>query len=253
VLHRDRRRAGAFGEVAELYDRARPRYPVELVDRLLAEGPLDVIDVGCGTGIAAAELSARGCRVLGVEPDQRMAAVATRRGLAVEESSFEHWDARGRRFDLLMSAQAWHWVDPAIGPSKAHAVVRDGGIAALFWNRGRPPAELQDALGDVYRQHLREPASSSILRHGSDVGRVRDVADQLRSSRLFAVVSVERFPNPVAYTTEGWIDHLQTQSQHLVLEPARRRSLLADVASAIESFGGRFVVAYETWLVRARR
>jgi hypothetical protein len=33
------------------YDPARPIYPVELVD-FLAEGNSNVVDVGCGTGIA---------------------------------------------------------------------------------------------------------------------------------------------------------------------------------------------------------
>src|ERR1700730_12715980 len=112
MLHEDRRRAGSFGDDAEQYDRARPAYPSNLIDHLLRASPKLVVDAGCGTGIASRLLVARGGQVVGVEPDGRMAAIARRRGLAVEEGAFEDWDPAGRQFDLLVSAQAWHWVDP---------------------------------------------------------------------------------------------------------------------------------------------
>ncbi len=105
MLHHDRARAGSFGEDAECYDRARPGYPSALVDALLTDAPGEVLDVGCGTGIVGRLLSGRGCRVLGVEPDPRVAAIARRHGLAVEIGTFEDWDSAGRRFDLVTSVK----------------------------------------------------------------------------------------------------------------------------------------------------
>jgi predicted TPR repeat methyltransferase len=100
MLFEDRSRAESFGNAAQLYDRARPTYPPELVDRLLSDGTRRVLDIGCGTGIAGALFAARGCQVTGVEIDARMAAVARTKGLEVEVASFEQWDDRGRRFEL---------------------------------------------------------------------------------------------------------------------------------------------------------
>ena len=73
MLFEERHRAESFGGVAELYDRARPSYPPALIEELLSDGPRQVLDVGCGTGIAGALLAMRGCEVLGVEVDERMA------------------------------------------------------------------------------------------------------------------------------------------------------------------------------------
>ena len=80
-------RATIFGAEAERYDRTRPDYPAELVDALVPRAPMSVLDVGCGTGIASRLFAQRGCSVLGVEADARMAAVATARGTAVEVSA----------------------------------------------------------------------------------------------------------------------------------------------------------------------
>src|SRR5579859_7188623 len=92
-LHQARQMAESFGSDPERYDRSRPRYPDAMVQRIVAASPgRDVLDVGCGTGIAARQFQSAGCRVLGVEPDARMADFARQRGLEVEIATFEAWD-----------------------------------------------------------------------------------------------------------------------------------------------------------------
>ncbi|MFI6316981.1 class I SAM-dependent methyltransferase [Nonomuraea sp. NPDC050556] len=75
--HQARQIAESFGIDPERYDRARPRYPADLIDQIVAKSPgKSVLDVGIGTGIVARQLQAAGCTVLGVEPDARMAEFA---------------------------------------------------------------------------------------------------------------------------------------------------------------------------------
>ncbi|MCU1659751.1 MAG: hypothetical protein JWO57_4407, partial [Pseudonocardiales bacterium] len=129
-VHTERHRAESFGEVASQYDRFRPSYPSALIDDLVALGPDDVLDIGCGTGKAGRLLVERDLPVLGVEIDPQMADVARSHGLAVEVASFEQWNARERQFDLAVCGQAWHWIDPAIGVPKVAAVLRPAGTFA---------------------------------------------------------------------------------------------------------------------------
>ena len=52
--HRQRAVAEGFGADASQYDRARPTYPAELVERIVAASPgRDVVDVGCGPVVLA--------------------------------------------------------------------------------------------------------------------------------------------------------------------------------------------------------
>ena len=88
--HDQRQAAESFGSDPERYDRARPRYPDVLIERIVAAAPGRlVLDVGVGTGIVARQFHAAGCEVLGVDPDARLAEFARHSGVEVEVSTFE--------------------------------------------------------------------------------------------------------------------------------------------------------------------
>src|SRR5215472_12200420 len=151
--HLQRQVAEGFGGDAERYDRARPTYPADLVDRIIAASPgRDILDVGCGTGICARLFQAAGCRVLGVDPDPRMAELAGRGGTVAEIAKFEDWDPAGRAFDAVIAAQAWHWVDPVAGAAKAAQALRADGRLAMFWHVFQAPPDMSEAFAAVYRQ-----------------------------------------------------------------------------------------------------
>jgi SAM-dependent methyltransferase len=140
----DRRALGGlFDEVPELYDRARPTYPDALFADLAEITGIDerssVLEVGCGTGQATRSLARIAGTVTAVERGQHMAALARRRlgalsNVGVEGSSFEDWDDDGRRFDLLVAAASWHWIDPSVGWRRAHELLRPGGWMAVMGN-----------------------------------------------------------------------------------------------------------------------
>ncbi len=251
-MFEDRSRAESFGAVARLYDRARPTYPPALVDALLTGGARTVLDVGCGTGIAGALVATRGCEVLGVEIDPRMAEVARSKGLEVEIASFESWDDRGRRFDLMICAQAWHWINPRAGAGKAAEVLAAGAGIALFWNFGHPPGHVHERLDPIYRRLEPDLRTSSVI-FGDPGSRIEVTETGLLESGRFNAIAVRRFPWSKRYSTETWLENLSTQSNHQALSEPRLHELLAAVREAIDGVGGTFEMSYETLLVQATR
>jgi SAM-dependent methyltransferase len=249
-LFEDRRRALSFGDDPELYDRTRPTYPPELIDRLMADGPEDVLDVGCGTGIVSRLFRARDASVTGVEPDERMAGFARSQGLVVETGTLEGWDPKGRRFDLVVAGQAWHWVDPVAGAVKARTVLRPGGRVGLFWNWASHPADVQAAFDAVYRR-----LASDLDRHSIVLGRGSDDRFILAAAGLdetgFESVAQEEYRWSRSYSRQLWHDHLLTHSDHHTLELDRREALLAAVDQVIDGLGGSFTTTYRTVLVTA--
>jgi SAM-dependent methyltransferase len=251
VIHQDRRRAGSFGEAAEQYERARPSYPVELVDALMADHPGRVLDVGCGTGKAGRLFAARGCEVIGVEPDARMASVAREHGLDVEVATFEEWSARGRVFDLVISGQAWHWVDPTIGAAKAATVLRPEASLGLFWNYIHLDDEMRAALDAVYRAHAPSMLDNYVL--GTRAKDAPAFRDSLASSRKFTGPWIRQYDWDARMSRAEWLDLLPTQSDHRVLPAEQRSRLLAGIGDAIDSLGGSVRVQWETELIVTHR
>jgi trans-aconitate methyltransferase len=251
-LHSNRLRASSFGDDAEQYDRVRPPYPPALIDVLLAENPSTVLDVGCGTGIASRLLSARGCEVLGLEPDARMAAVARRHGVAVEAGTFETWEARGRRFDLVVAAQAWHWVDPHVGAVKASEVLRPRGRIGLFWNQAFPHSESRDVMARAYAQHAPALGQNSVLIGQRDEAMYDAIANVARDTGRFEDVVVEKYEHELSYSTEQWLELATTHSDHRTLPEDDLRRLLGALRTEIDAIGALVVVRYQTTLVTGR-
>ena len=253
--HRHRQMAESFGVDPGRYDRTRPRYPRALIDAIVTASPgPGLLDVGIGTGIAARQLRAAGCRVLGVEADERMAAVARRDGFDVEIARFEDWDPAGRAFDAVTAGQAWHWIDPAAGAARAGQALRPGGLFAAFWNVFEVPPELAAALAGIYRRMLPDaPAGFA----GSAVGGYRRLigkhADALRAGGQFGEPAELRFDWDQPYTTAQWLDMLPTQGLHTRLPPDTLAELSAAVGAAIDAAGGRFTAHYVTLALTAAR
>ena len=195
---------------------------------------------------------ARGCEVLGVEPDTRMAGVARAHGIPVEVATFELWNPAHRMFDLVASGQAWHWVDPAVGPRKAAAILPPGRRLAIFWNRGRHDAPTKAALDEAYLRFAPGLAKESIPIGDKPSDRSGDMA-AIAATRLFAPCQLRTYAWTHQYSREEWLDQLGTHSDHIALEPQQRVRLYKAVGAVIDRLGGSITLDYETELISAQR
>ena len=253
--HEQRAVAESFGTDVERYDRARPDYPPALIERIVAAlpGP-DVLDVGCGTGISARQFRAAGCRVLGLDVDERMLGPARSSGLAVEVGAFEDWDPAGRTFDAVVSGQAWHWVDPERGAAAAARVLRPDGRFAAFWNVFLPPPELDTAFTAVYARVLPDlpfPGAGTSLLAVYERGLVQ-VAEHLRAAG-FAESEQWRADHEVRYTRDEWLDVVPSFGGMGTLPADTLAELLAGLGAAVDAAGGAFTMTYAAVALTATR
>lgn len=258
--HQHRQVAESFGTDAARYDRTRPPYPGALVERIVAASPgADFLDVGCGTGIEARQFQAVGCRVLGVEPDARMAEFARRSGIEVEIATFEAWDPAGRSFDAVIAGTAWHWVDPVAGAVKAAEVLRPGGLLAPFHHAFQYPPEVMRAVTGVYRQAAPDSPftniSSQVARPALDTYQplFATIADGIRKAGGFSEPQQWRFEWERTYTRDEWLDQLPTHGAFTQLPQDTMARVLDGVGAAIDATGGSVTMSYTTVAVTATR
>lgn len=140
----DRERALGFGAVAGAYAEFRPGYPDAAVDWALAPvsapgrgRPLDLLDLGAGTGKLTASLLCRpGATVTAVEPDPEMLAVlrAELPLVAAVPGTAEAIPLADDSVDAVLVGQAFHWFDMERAMAEIGRVLRPGGVVAALWN-----------------------------------------------------------------------------------------------------------------------
>jgi len=244
----DRDRATSFGSVAERYDHYRSGYPSEMVDELVATRPRTALDVGCGTGKLARALMTRGVDVLGIDPDERMAAIARRHGVPVEVAPFEDWDDRGRTFDLITSGHAWHWIDPTIGRERATGLLRPGGAIARCWNYHAVEQTLLTQFEDAYRR-----CAPGIHVVGRDPSAVPDAEDPFAKLPGFSNSERRTYRWVREVSAEEWIGLISTFGDHNRLPVEQFLDLAERLERAIAECGGSVQVRGGTLLLLATR
>ena len=143
--------AAAFDRAADVYDAARPGYPAEAVAWLAdgISGP--VLDLGAGTGKLTAELVALGLDVTAVDPSRQMLRVLGERlpGVEALAGTAERLPLGDASVDLVVAAQAWHWVDESLAVPEVARVVRPGGRLGLVWNDRDESVDWVRELGEL--------------------------------------------------------------------------------------------------------
>jgi SAM-dependent methyltransferase len=255
-------RRDSFEAIAELYAAARPGYPAALFDDLAALAGLDrncrVLEVGCGAGQATVDLAARAASVTALDPGVQLVEQARRRtadataAIDYVVSSLEAYDPPPASFDLVASAQAWHWIAPDIAFAKAAKALVPGGCLAVFGHVPRPPGEpLLSAFEAIFEAHApgawdQPPPQAGYRLEGP-------------YPALFAASG--RFTPAIhrQYTWTWTLDavafgaYLRTDSSYHFLPQAPRFALFDALASAVAAQGGTVALPWETHLHVAAR
>ena len=250
-MYRDRERAESFGAVAALYDRARPSYPQALIDALLASGSRRVLDVGCGTGIAAALLAARGARCWASNPTSAWPRSPAPRASTSRSGA----SSNGMRAGAPSSSSPppSHGTGSSLTTARRRrrACSRTAAGSACSGTRGEPDPAVRARLAAVYAEL--EPGLRSARRpRGAGAPAPRPRSRRSRSRGCSG-------PSPSAASRGPRLRHRGlARVPGLAQRPsdaarARRERLLAAVGEEIDDLGGSLAVAYETVLVSARR
>ncbi|MFD4639562.1 class I SAM-dependent methyltransferase [Lentzea sp. NPDC058436] len=233
-----------FGGDAARYHRARPTYPPEMFTRL--SGPR-ILEIGPGTGQATLPLTALG-DVTAVELSPDLAAVARGHAPAAQVvvADFDVWPLPAEPFDLVVSATAFHWLDPATRMARCAAALRPGGVLAVI-STHHVAGGTGPFFVDVQKCYERwDPSTPPDLR----LVPASEIPAEFDESADFEPPEFFRYEWERAYDTESYVDLLLTYSNHIAL-PDRDR-LIADIRRLIDTrYDGRVVKRYMTQLASA--
>jgi ubiquinone/menaquinone biosynthesis C-methylase UbiE len=277
-----RQYGAVFDEVAAEYDRSRPMYPDELVDRAclvagLGDGD-QVLEIGCGSGQLTRSLLARSLRVTALEPGRNLMALARQNteGVAAVEfvhARFEDAPCPRKHFRAVFSASALHWVDPEVSWRKIADVLVPGGTLALisyFGLEEERSKQDQEAVLAVMRKVAPDvaadwPAYRDLDATLAGAGQRRenvsavwawlgsyDVARDY-AGPLFGDAEVAVVPKLVEQTADELNAVLRTMSFSARLSPAQRQALEREYAALYDRLGRPIRASTVATLVTAQR
>jgi len=248
-----------FEQVPELYDRARPGYPAEVFDGLVALAGLRagarLVEIGCGTGQATLPLAERGYAVTCLELGERLASVARRKlarfaGVEVINADFETWQPDRSGFDAVVAFSAFHWIAPELRYGKAAELLRARGKLAVVSTahvlpRGGDPffVEVQEDYEAVVPDDPNTEAGVGGPPRPEEVAELSEntLRDELEASGRFRSVGARRYLWDVTYTADGYVAVLDTYSGHRALDDGTRGRLFERIHRRIEARPGRTV------------
>lgn len=233
-----------FNSAADLYQQARPEYPPQLYEAMIAAAGLGagdgLLEIGCASGKATLPLARRGFHITCVEPGPELATVA-RRNLAsfpevdVVQSTFEDIDPSGHEpFDLVFAATAWHWLDPAVRYRRTWELLRPGGHVA-FWSATHVVPEGGDRffadLQEVYDEIGESRSEGATFPRP---GELPDHREDIEASGLFEPILVRHFDWEVTHDAQSYLRLLDTFSGHIAMQPGQRHHLYSEIRRRLE-------------------
>jgi SAM-dependent methyltransferase len=252
-----------FDQVAQLYDDLRPHYPEQLLNDISSLTQLSpearILEIGAGTGIATFPLARKGYRITAIEMGTNLASVARKKladfsNVLVLNETFEDWELPTDQFDLVISATAFHWIDPNVRWKKSAAALRAGGYLALFRY-----THVAGGDRDFFRQN--QHCYQQYVRGADPNFRLPEIAEcqpehvpELDDCGLFCPAEIRTYITEETYTREQYLGLLSTYSDNLILEESVRVKLFDCIGSLMEEkFNNRIRMCYLNSLIVARK
>jgi SAM-dependent methyltransferase len=243
----------SFDNVPEMYERARPVYPDALFDDLFAyvgqaraTAALRAVEIGPGTGQATRPLLDRGAAVTAIEIGPRTASFlrakfSTASKLDVITGAFEDADLESASYDVVLTATAFHWLDPGVRLARASELLRPGGALAIVSTNQIASDRDRGFFERTHPIYLRY-RPNEIWRDAPDDQLVPAEHGELAESGLFEDITLLRYRWDQTYSMSAYANLLRSYSDMQQMTPTAREALIGELCAVIDAeYGGSVV------------
>jgi MOSC domain-containing protein YiiM/SAM-dependent methyltransferase len=184
--------AKGFAAGADAYERGRPTYSTEAIDRLISElriGPgRRVLDLAAGTGKLTRQIAPSGAEIVAVEPIDEMRARLTASLPDVEAltGTAEDIPLPNHSVDAVVVGQAFHWFDGIRAVSEIRRVLRPDGAVGMIWQ-------------------ARDPSVSWVVRLNELIDRIDDGHPRFRTEQWRDAFDLTALFEPIEQATYGYV------------------------------------------------
>ncbi|EIQ1514519.1 class I SAM-dependent methyltransferase [Vibrio parahaemolyticus] len=147
------------------YDKYRPSYPLDLVNKLVEQSNLNqrsvIADIGSGTGVFTELLLNQGVKVIGIEPNDAMRHSAENKlnhkaNFTSLNATAESTRLKKGSIDLITAAQSFHWFNKDKVIPEFRRILKPNGVLALVWNQRCVEQDFQTAYDEILRKYSKD-------------------------------------------------------------------------------------------------
>lgn len=239
-----------YGQIADAYDRTRPRYPHSLVNRAveiaqLASGAR-ILEIGCGTGTATTSFASLGLSMVCLEPNSEAYQIACRncagyKTVKIINSTFEQWELEVNQFDAVLAATSFHWVSKEIVEQKSAEALKNDGFLILLWNTPPQPSYeiYQQLLESVYQNYAPDlKGYETIATHQKNIS---SLGNAVIDSGKFKNLVSEELICELTYEVDDYLALLSTLSPYIAIESERRNTLWKNLSATLKNHHGNTI------------
>jgi ubiquinone/menaquinone biosynthesis C-methylase UbiE len=209
---------GDFGTLSRSYDAARKGFPEESIDYIFEktgkEKP-DILDIGCGTGIATEQLVEKGAHTIGTDVDTdmiRQAQKDNRYDIEYNVAPAEKLPFPDATFDAVTAFSAFHWFANRGALNEIKRVLKPSGY--FFTINKNEAGDFKKENKKILQQFM-EKELPDVKKHYDP--------NSVLAENGFSDIEEKIFNVTEYFTPEEALSYIQTMSVwNLVLENKRR-------------------------------
>lgn len=236
-----------FSNVINDYEYARPKYPRSLYDKICTFSGIDdkscILEVGAGTGQATdlfLQSEDYSIDLLEVSEEQAdfLRVKYIRNGKVNVICSYFEECNEDKKYDMIYSATAFHWIDSEVGYPKAYRMLKEGGTIAVFWQMSSVTFYdfgIFKGLNEIKKKYL--PYETL----GFDEDGIQKVKErrisQIQSGRCFGEPECYEYRWVDTYDTDRYVTLINTYSSTQLLEENVRNAYLDEIRRHIDNNG----------------
>lgn len=238
-----------YSTIAQTYNYIRPRYPQEIINESLNIAKLPenatILEIGCGPGIATlpyAKLGLNlGFNIIALEPSLPTCEIA-KQNLAnyphvefLQTTLEEFTPPENIKFDAVLAANSWHWLNPEIAHDKTFELLKNNGVLILLWNMTpQLNYHLYQNIQQLYQTYTPSLDKYETMAYQQQI--IANWADNTVKSGNFTHLNTQTIICRHDYTIDDYLLLLSTFTPYLKLNSEIRNSLFTALKSQINNY-----------------
>lgn len=246
--------------IAGIYEEIRPSYPEKLIQDIIASTNLKpedrLLEIGAGTGKATIQFANKGYHIHAVEIGEDMAVILREKcsvytNVTIDVAAFEEWTCReDLKYDMIYSAQSFHWINKEIKYRKCYELLKDNGYLVLFWyqptgRKTQEMVEIDEQVNNVVKKFINKNTSNQEkpdrLVH-TGVSNNEDRKKEINESGLFCIISEMEYSYQVRNNPDQYMKAMKSVPSFASvldgLDPDVVKKMDSEIEEIINKHGG---------------